>query len=69
MPSFSRLMARVASPDQIAFVKFILEGYDGLTILSTSDPESGDIILRFHLDQRDELLAILSALKVECGDT
>lgn len=67
MPSFSRLMARVASPDQIAFVKFILESYDGLTILSTADPKSGEIILRFHPDQHDELLALLSALNVDCG--
>lgn len=67
MPSFSRLSARVATPDQIAFVKFILESYDGLAILSTADPKSGEILLRFHPGQRDELLALLSALDVDCG--
>ena len=67
MACFSILMARVATPDQIAFVKFILESYDGLTILSTADPKSGEIVLRFHPDQRDELLALLNALQVDCG--
>lgn len=63
--SFSSLSARVASPDLIGFVKFIIESYDGLAILSTANPESGEIMLRFHPDQCDELLALLGALQVD----
>lgn len=51
---------------QIGFVKFIIESYDGLAILSTANPERGEILLRFHPDQREELLALLSALQVDC---
>lgn len=61
-----KLAARVA-PERIAFVKFILEGYDDLAILSTADQASGDIIFRFHSARRDELLAILDNLQVDHG--
>jgi hypothetical protein len=30
---------------QIAYLKFILEGYDGMAVLSTLDPESGVVML------------------------
>lgn len=62
--SFALLSAWVASPDRIGFVKFIVESYDGLATLSTASPESGEILLRFHPDQRDELLCLLRALGV-----
>jgi hypothetical protein len=64
LQSFSHLYARVAGPEQIAFVKFIVESYDGLAILSTANPENGEILLRFHPAQRDELVDLLSALQV-----
>lgn len=59
-------MARIA-PERIAFVKFILEGYDNLVILSTADQASGDIILRFHPARRKELLSILDDLQADHG--
>ena len=63
--NLEQLAARVA-PEQIAFLKFILEGYDDLVILSTADRNDGAITLRFHPARRDELLGILCALGVEC---
>lgn len=62
---FSSLVARVANPDRIAFVKFIVESYDGLAILSTVNPERGDVLLRFHPGQRDEVLSLLGALRCD----
>jgi hypothetical protein len=57
------LPARVA-PDRIAFVKFILEGYDGLAILTTTDRTSGEIALRYYPARQDELLSLLKELRV-----
>jgi hypothetical protein len=31
---------------EIAFLKFILEGYEGLAVLTTQDPQQGIIVLR-----------------------
>lgn len=59
--------ARVA-PERIGFVKFILEGYDDLAILSTADKDCGNIILRCHPDRHDELIAIMAALGVGFGE-
>lgn len=63
MPArLEQLSVRIA-PARIGFVKFILEGYDGLAILSTiTDQGNGNITLRFYPDQREELLAVLDEL-------
>jgi hypothetical protein len=68
LQNLEQLSARIA-PERIAFVKFILEGYDNLAILSTSDQASGEIIIRFHSARRDELLAILDNLQADYGST
>ncbi len=66
LQNLEQLSARIA-PERIAFVKFILEGYDDLVILSTADQASGDIVLRFHSARRDELLAVLDYLHADYG--
>jgi hypothetical protein len=61
-------MARLASkrlyiiPQQIHFLKFLLEAYDGLAILSTVDRSKGLVELRFALEQAAELDALLATL-------
>ena len=35
------------NPASIGFFRFILEGYDGLAILSTADQKNGIVTLRF----------------------
>ena len=62
--SFASLSAKVHSPEQIGYVKFIIESYDGLAVLSTANPERGEILLRCHPGQVEELLALLSALRI-----
>jgi hypothetical protein len=59
-----RLRAWIA-PSRIAFVKYILEGYDNLAQLSTVDLASGEIILRFHPSNRQILLPLLDELLVK----
>ena len=60
-PILSEMFVTV-QPSKIAFLKFILEGYDGLAILSTLDNKCGQLVLRFFPALRDDLLAILSSL-------
>ena len=60
-PALSEIFVTVL-PSKIAFLKFILEGYDGLAILSTVDKKSGQLVLRFFPALRAELLALLKSL-------
>lgn len=55
---------RIAKPG-ISFLKFILEGYDGLAILSTVDGSQGLVRLLVPATRYDELLGLLSRLAVE----
>jgi len=52
-------------PRRIAFVKFIIEAYDGLAILSTVDNTSGQISLRCDESGIKELSLLLDALGVK----
>jgi hypothetical protein len=52
----------VIDPARIAFWKFILEGYDGLAVLSTLDAGAGRIVLRFPECRRRELMDLLRSL-------
>ena len=61
---FDRLKARL-DPSRIAFVKFILEGYDHLAQLSTVDRTSGEIVFRFHPARRETLFQLLDELQIE----
>ena len=58
---FLELFVAVAR-DKIALLKFILEGYDGLTSLSTVDSKNGSLVLRCYPSCYDELIGILKTL-------
>ncbi|MBN1635172.1 MAG: DUF4911 domain-containing protein [Deltaproteobacteria bacterium] len=48
---------------EIAYVKFILEGYDGLGILSTEDPHEATAMLTYPLERKaliDDLMSVLA---------
>ncbi|RUM87817.1 MAG: DUF4911 domain-containing protein [Thermovibrio sp.] len=47
---------------KIAWFKFILEGYDGLCILSTVDRDKGLVSVTYHPSSTAELFALLAAL-------
>lgn len=48
--------------NRIWYLKFILEGYDGVAVLSTVDRQHGLVLLRFCAEQRDLLMRILTDL-------
>ena len=62
-PSLATLTLNI-SPGRIAYLKFILEGYDGLAILSTLD--AGKVVLRFPAELRGELQALLDEILPAC---
>jgi len=53
----------IINPDQVYFLKFILEGYDNLFLLSTLDRQKGLISIMFPKTERELLNMILTALK------
>lgn len=52
----------VINPAKIAFLRFILEGYDGLATLSTLDEKTGLVILRYCPEVANEVAALLADL-------
>ena len=53
------------SPAKIAWFKFILEGYDGMAVLTTVDRNTGVVSVSFHLSSSEEIFSLLTALCVE----
>ena len=61
MPRCSSLQLRI-SPDRIHFLKFILEGYDNLAILSTVDARQGLIEIRYPPESKEDLTDLLTEI-------
>ncbi|MBC8208120.1 MAG: DUF4911 domain-containing protein [Desulfobulbaceae bacterium] len=57
----SRLHLNIAS-DRFHFLKFILEGYDGLVMLSSVNGHGGTVLLRYPPMLEKELYALLTDL-------
>ena len=49
-------------PNRIHFLKFILEAYEGLAVLSVDRPKEGLIYIRFDQDNGREVMALLNSL-------
>jgi hypothetical protein len=49
-------------PDKIHFLKFILEGYDGLAIQSTIDPLEGVVKISYPNELHEDLTGVLASL-------
>lgn len=58
-----RIYLRLA-PRDIDFLNRIMEGYDGLGIVSTLDRRAGLVVIRVTPDTRADVLAIISSLPV-----
>jgi len=54
-----RILLSIA-PQDIDFLTRVMEGYDGLGIVSTIDPQRGLVGIRVTPDTREEVLEILS---------
>jgi hypothetical protein len=54
----------VAKKD-IAYLKFVLEGYSGLAVLKTLDPEKGEVVLYIAPGAEEEVADIMASLARE----
>lgn len=59
--SLSYVYLRI-SPDKFHFLKFILEGYDNLAILSSFDMRKGIVVVRFPSHQQAEFYSLLVSI-------
>jgi hypothetical protein len=53
------LLRMEITPDRIHFLKFILEGYDGLALLSTVDADQGIVEIRYPPEIEHDLKKLL----------
>ena len=53
----------VINPERICYLKFILEGYDGLAMQSTIDAKSGIVEIRYPPEVENDLQLLLAELK------
>ena len=49
-------------PDKFYFLKFILEGYDGIAMLSSSGIRKEIVLIRYPREQRKDIFSLLSSL-------
>lgn len=49
-------------PEKISWLRFILEGYDGLAVLTTISAEKGLVRIRAFASGFDEIMRLLDAL-------
>ena len=50
---------------QIGFLRFLLEGYDGIASLTTLDPQTGHVVLLIPPGREPEVEALLQKLRRE----
>ena len=66
-PECSVLYLRI-NQQKIFYLKYILEGYDGLAVLSTEDNNTGLVSLRFPESSRNDLFGLLKSIAVNLGN-
>ncbi|MEW6519649.1 MAG: DUF4911 domain-containing protein [Thermodesulfobacteriota bacterium] len=64
MSETSKLYLRI-NPRRIVYLKFLLEGYDGLAILSTIDVHAGLVLIRYPGDVQAVLFELLADLAAD----
>lgn len=50
------------SPGKFHFLKFIVEAYDNVAILSSVDNREGIVVLRYSQGHREELFGLLGSI-------
>jgi len=53
------------SPDRFHFLKFIVEAYDNIAILSSVDNREGIVVLRYSEGHKKEVFSLLSSIAVQ----
>lgn len=64
--AFAKRYARMPR-GEIAYLRFILESYDGLAFARTLDSENGLVEIAFPPEREDDVAALLEALSHETG--
>ncbi|MBA3002673.1 MAG: DUF4911 domain-containing protein [Desulfurivibrio sp.] len=59
--SLANLRIRI-DPEQIYFLKFIFEGYDNLTIMSTVDQREGVVELKYPVELEEDVRGVLRSM-------
>lgn len=60
-PVMQSLYLRI-SPERFHFLKFIVEAYDNVAILSSVDNREGIVVLKFSEGHREELFGLLGSI-------
>ena len=50
------------SPDKFHFLKFIVEAYDNVALLSSVDNREGIVVLKYSEGHREELFGLLGSI-------
>lgn len=53
------------SPTRFHFLKFIVEAYDNIAIISSVDNREGIVVLRYSEGHKEEVFALLSSIAVQ----
>ena len=61
MKKLEELILRIA-PDKFHYLKFILEGYDNMAILSSLNPKEGLVVVRYPESLSKDLFYLLSSI-------
>jgi len=64
MNSLCELYLRIA-PDKFHFLKFVLEAYDNLAILSCFERSQGVVVVRFSETMAKDLFGLLDSLAAD----
>lgn len=63
----STLIRLTINPRKIAWLKFVLESYEGLALLRTLDAEAGRVVLLVGPGAEGEAVGLVSSMKKELG--
>ncbi|MGI9571287.1 MAG: DUF4911 domain-containing protein [Desulfobulbia bacterium] len=61
MQNLDELILRIA-PDRFHFLKFILEGYDNMAILSSLNSKVGVVVIRYPASLAKDIFALLASI-------
>jgi hypothetical protein len=61
MQNLEKLVLRIA-PNKFHFLKFILEGYDNMAILSSLNSKDGLVVIRYPANLTKDLFALLASI-------
>lgn len=59
--TLSKIYLRI-SPSRFHYLKFILEGYDNLAILSSFDKTNGIVVLRYSQEMTQDVFDLLASI-------